>query len=253
MIKAILVEDEVKSLKALEIMLQAYKDIIQVEGAYASPLEALQAINRHPPNLLFLDIEMPKMNGFQLLEELKDISFNVVFTTAYDQFAIQAFKYSAVGYLLKPIDADDLRDAILKVQSAEIKKLLPAQMDILRQSILGTRSIKEQKIALPTSDGLLFAPMQDIVRCESESNYTKIFFTNRDKLIICKTLKEIEELLGEEHFLRVHQSHLINMNFIRQFMKADGGYLVLNDKTEIPISRSKRDLFIIKCNTYFSS
>lgn len=253
MIKAVLVEDEVKSLKALETMLQPYNNIIKIEGTYSSPLDALQAIIKHPPDLVFLDIEMPKMNGFQLLEQVKDISFNVIFTTAYDQFAVQAFKYSAAGYLLKPIDADDLKATILKIESAEVKKLLPAQMDILRNSLLGMRSIKEQKVALPTPDGLLFVPMQDIVRCESDSNYTTVFFSNRDKLLICKTLKEIEELLGEEHFLRVHQSHLINMNFIRQFIKSDGGYLLLNDKTEIPIARSKKDFFINKCNTYFSS
>src|SRR5947208_567629 len=111
MIKAILVEDEVKSLKALETMLQPYKDIIEIEGAYSSPFDALQAIMRKPPDLVFLDIEMPKMNGFQLLEQVKEFSFNVIFTTAYNQFAIQAFKYSAVGYLLKPIDSDDLRAA----------------------------------------------------------------------------------------------------------------------------------------------
>jgi len=164
MIKTILVEDEVKSLRALETMLQPYKDILMIEGAYASPLDALQAIIRKPPDLIFLDIEMPKMNGFQLLEQIKDLSFQVIFTTAYDQFAVQAFKYSAVGYLLKPIDGDDLKAAIWKVQSAEVKRLLPAQMDILRQSILGTLNSKEQKVALPASDGLLFVSVSDIAR-----------------------------------------------------------------------------------------
>lgn len=252
MITAMLVEDEINSLKALETMLKPYKNIIEITGSYTSPTDALQAIIRKPPDLIFLDIEMPKMNGFQLLEQIKNINFSVIFTTAYDQFAIQAFKYSAVGYLLKPIDIDDLKAVIVKVQSAEVKKLLPAPMDILRQSILGTLNTKEQKIALPAPDGLLFVSMQDIVRCESDSNYTKVFFTNRDKMVICRTLKEIEELLGENHFVRVHQSHLVNMNFIKQFFKTDGGYLLLNDNSEIPISKSKKDFFMIKCTSYFS-
>lgn len=253
MLRTILIEDEARSLKVLETMLQPYKDIVDVVGSYSSPVDALQDIYRISPDLVFLDIEMPKLNGFQFLDEIKDISFNVIFTTAYDQFAIKAFKYSAVGYLLKPIDADDLKMAITKVYSAEIKKLLPVQIDIIRQAFRGTINIKEQKIALPTPDGLLFVPLNDIIRCESDNNYTKVYFTNRDKLLICRTLKDIEELLGENHFLRVHQSHLVNVNNIKQFIRSDGGYLVMNDNTEIPIARSKRDYFMIKYASHFAS
>lgn len=253
MIRTILIEDELKSLKVLQTMLLPYHEILEIAGVFSSPVEALQEIPRLSPDLLFLDIEMPKINGFQLLEQIKDISFNVVFTTAYDQFAIQAFKYSAVGYLLKPVDADDLREVIKKVQSAQVKKLLPVQLDILRQSIMGSKTSKDQKIALPAADGLIFVSLHEITRCESESNYTTIHFTNRDKMLLCKTLKEIEELLGEDHFIRVHQSHIINLNYIKQFIKTDGGYLLLNDNTEIPIARSRKDLFMRKCSTYFSS
>jgi two-component system LytT family response regulator len=252
MLKTMLVEDETLSLKALKIMLQPYKDVLEIVGSYSSPIEALQDIYKLSPDLVFLDIEMPKLNGFEFLDRIQNISFNVIFTTAHDEFAIKAFKYSAVGYLVKPIDADDLKMVIKKIQSAEIKKLLPVQIEILRQAILDTISIKEQKVGLPVSDGVLFVSLMDIIRCESDNNYTKVFFTNRDKILICKTLKDIEELLGEPHFFRVHQSHLVNMNNIKQYIKSDGGYLVMSDKTEVPISRNKKDDFLIKYSSYFS-
>lgn len=253
MLKTILIEDEIRSLKTLEVMLQPYKDILDIVGVYSSPVDALRDIYRISPDLIFLDIEMPKLNGFEFLDQIKNISFNVIFTTAYDQFAIKAFKYSAVGYLLKPIDASDLKDAITKVQTSEIKKLLPAQMEILRQAIIGTVNTREQKIALPATDGLLFVALKDIIRCESDNNYTKVYFANRDKMLICRTLKDIEELLGEIHFLRVHQSHLVNFNYIKQLVKSDGGYLLMNDNVQIPIARSKKDYFLSKYSAYFSS
>ncbi len=252
MIRTILIDDEVRSLKTLEVMLQPFNNVLQIVGVYSSPLDALREIYNLSPDLIFLDIEMPKLNGFQFLDAVKNISFNVIFTTAYDQFAIKAFKYSAVGYLLKPVDEDDLKIAIDKVLTSEIKKLLPVQMDILRQSMQRVVNKKEQKIALPASDGLVFVLLQEIVRCESDNNYTKVYFINKDKMVICRTLKDIEELLGEEHFLRVHQSHLVNMNYIKKFVKSDGGYLLMNDNTEIPISRSKKDDFLIKYSSYFS-
>jgi len=253
MIKSIIIEDEIKSLKALETLLLPYNDTLEVTGAFSSPIDALQAIKKEPPDLVFLDIEMPKMNGFELLEQIKDIPCNVIFTTAYNQFAIQAFKYSAVGYLLKPIDIDDLKSAINKVQSTEIKKVIPLQLDILRQTLQGGISVKEQKVALPAPDGLLFIPLQNIIRCESDSNYTKVFFTNQDKIVLCRTLKEIEDILGEQHFIRVHQSHLINMSYIKQFVKSDGGYLLLDDHTQIPMTRGRRDYLMSRCTAYFSS
>ena len=253
MLKTILIEDEIRSLKALEAMLQPYKDVLDIVGAYTSPIEALKDIFKLSPELIFLDIEMPKLNGFEFLDQIKNFSFNVIFTTAYDQFAIKAIKYSAIGYLLKPIDADDLKAAITKVETSAIKKLLPTQMEILRQAFLGNVNSREQKIALPTNDGLLFVALKDITRCESDNNYTKVFFTNRDKILICRTLKDIEELLGDIHFLRVHQSHLVNLNCIKQLVKSDGGYLLMNDNTQIPIARSKKDYFLIKYSSYFSS
>lgn len=253
MLRTILIEDEPRSLKTLETMLQPYKDVLKIVGMYSSPVEALQEIHKLSPDLVFLDIEMPKLNGFEFLDRINNISFNVIFTTAYDQFAIRAFKYSAVGYLLKPIDADDLKIVLDKVVSTEIKKLLPVQMEILRQAIQGTVNVKEQKVALPAADGLLFVPVQDIVRCESDNNYTKVFFTNRDKMLICRTLKDIEELLGESHFFRAHHSHLVNMNHLKKYVKADGGYLMMDDNTEIPISKSRKDDFLIKYSAYFSS
>ena len=240
MIRAILIDDERDALEMLEWQLQNYCPGVEIVAICNSVASATDAIKLYAPDLLFLDIEMPKKNGFELLESFPEPTFNVIFTTAYDQFAIKAFKYAAFDFLLKPIDADDLKETLSRYTK---KKPLPerSQIELLLQQL---QPKKETKIPLPTQDGILFVDAQNIVHCESSSNYCRIHFTNHTKLLIAKTLKEVEELLKDFRFYRVHHSHLINMQHIARYVKADGGYIEMSDGSNVAISRQKKDEFI---------
>jgi two-component system LytT family response regulator len=199
-------------------------------------LEYLQA---HSPDLLFLDIEMPNLNGFALLDKILPIDFDIIFITAYDQYAIRAFQYSAINYLLKPITEKSIVQALSNWEKRR-KKTYPEQWELLLHNLKGT--VKDlSKIALPTGAGYHIVEIKDIVRCESDNNYTSFFFDDGNKLLICRTLKEIEEMLQDYGFLRVHQSHLINPQFVKGILKRDGGTVMMKDDREIPVSRQKRN------------
>lgn len=241
-IKTVLVDDEKHCLETLSWQLQRYSKEVEIIGLCASATEAIDTIGSHQVDLVFLDIEMPHMNGFEMLQSLQPINFEIIFTTAYDMFAVKAFKFSAVDYLLKPIDKDELLQALGKYKSrgAQIR---PEQLNILLQSLSG-KSTGIQKVALPTMEGLEFVEAQDIIHCQSESNYTHIFMANGKKLLISKTLKEAEELLGDFNFLRVHHSHLINLNHVRKYIKGDGGYVIMSNDDSVNVSRSRKELLM---------
>jgi two-component system LytT family response regulator len=203
--------------------------------------EAINAINELDPDLIFLDIEMPKINGFDVLNLTSNKNYKVIFTTAYDQFAIKAFKYSTVDYLLKPIDIEELKSAIKKV-SSDVDYNLRQKIDSLFMHFKMDRH-QVNKIALPIGDGYEMIAFDDIIRAESDSNYTVIYLIDKRKVTLSKTLKEVEESLNDPLFFRVHNSHLINTNYINKFYKGDGGYVMLNDGTQISISRTKREEF----------
>jgi two-component system LytT family response regulator len=240
MIKAILIDDEKNALEMLEWQLQQYCPQITIVAQCRSAAEGIEAIREHRPELIFLDIEMPKQNGFELLESFPEPDFNVIFTTAYDKFAIKAFKYAALDFLLKPIDADDLTATIERYQKKR-SSVERSKIELLLQQLQPKRM---QKIPLPTQDGILFVQPDDIVHFESSSNYCRIHFLNKQKLLIAKTLKEVEELLKEHSFYRVHNSHLINLSHISRYVKADGGYIEMVDGSNITISRQKKDEFV---------
>ena len=240
MIKALLIDDERDALEMLEWQLKNYCPEVAIVAMCHSANAGMEAIRQHEPDLVFLDIEMPKKNGFELLEAFPDPKFTVIFTTAYDQFAIKAFKYAAFDFLLKPIDADDLKETV-----ARYAKKKPAtersQIELLLQQL---QPKKEAKIPLPTQEGILFVDAHTIVHCESSSNYCRIHFTNNSKLLIAKTLKEIEELLKDFQFYRVHHSHLINLQHIARYVKADGGYIEMTNGSSVAISRQKKEEFV---------
>ena len=182
---------------------------------------------------------MPNLNGFALLDKILPIDFDIIFTTAYDQYAIRAFQYSATNYLLKPITEESIVQSLSNWEKRR-KKTNPEQWDLLRHNLKGT--VKDlPRIALPTSAGYHIVEIKDIVRCESDNNYTSFFFDEGNKLLICRTLKEIEEMLQEYGFLRVHQSHLINPQFVKGILKRDGGTVMMKDDREIPVSRQKKN------------
>ena len=205
-------------------------------------MEGIGLIEKYKPQLVFLDIEMPKMNGFEMLNVIKEKNFQVIFTTAYDQYAIKAIKYAAFDYLLKPIDIEELKTAVAKIadkETSETKK----QVELLQQNMQHPKK-QLNKLAVPTLDGLLFYDINDIIHLEANSNYTQIFFNNQTKILASKTLKDFEELLPQDIFFRVHHSHLINLNYIKKYIKGDGGQIELQNGTCVDVSRRKKDEFL---------
>lgn len=241
MIKAIIIDDEKNCIEMLEWLLETYCPNVQLIGTCNSGELGIETIKIMRPDLVFLDIEMPKMNGFDVLEQLKQIHFEVVFTTAYDNFAVRAFKYAALNYLLKPIDPDDLQKTIHRM-SEKLSSPSREQMDLLFQNLLNPKS-QVERIALSTEDGLVFVHTSSIAYCKAESNYTFVVLADGKRILVAKTLKEIDETLSGKDFFRIHNSFLVNINHILKFVRGDGGYVVMIDKTEITVSRNKKDEF----------
>jgi len=248
MLKAIIIDDEKHSCDALKMLLDKCCPHVQVLTICHSGDEGINKINELKPQLVFLDIEMPHMNGFQMLEKLPEISFEIIFTTSYDQYAITAFKFSALDYLLKPVDREELEKAVKKVE----RKMSPAisqQLEILMQKI-NQPFVPVQRIALPTMQGLEFVPVESITRCDSSNNYTEFFLAGNKRLLVSRTLKEVEDMLAEYGFLRVHHSHIVNLNAITRYIKGEGGYLVMADGSTVDVSRSRKELLIQKLQPY---
>jgi len=244
MITAIIVDDEPYSCESLATLIERYCPDIKLLDICYSGTDALKAINEQAPTILFLDIEMPGMNGFEMLQRLPSINFSIIFTTSYDQYALKAIRFSALDYLLKPVDRKDLQNAVQKaIQSA--RHSLPQQIEILLQK-LNHPTIPINKIAIPTMEGLYMLFVENIISCSADSNYTMLHLKNRIKITASRTLKEIEEMLNDYPFLRVHHSYLINLNEIEKYIKGDGGYLIMSDGSNIDVSRSRKDMLLKK-------
>jgi two-component system, LytTR family, response regulator len=244
MIRAILIDDEVNALDVLEMQLNNYCTGISIIEKCEGGEKGIAAIRLHKPDLVFLDIEMPGKNGFDVLNETQGLAYDIVFTTAYDQFAVKAFKCAALDYLLKPVDILELKAAVEKTRAKKENTGLEDKIKILFEQFGQVQQPSAQRIALPAGDAMqLFAP-DDIIRCESDSNYTYVFLAGGKKLLLAKTLKEIEETLRGLSFFRVHQSHLVNMNHINKVVKGEGSYLTMTDGTSIPVSRNKKEAFM---------
>src|SRR5436190_23020020 len=217
MIKAIIIDDEMHCRKTLGILIKEYCPDMQVIEQCDDSESGVEAIKKGKPDLVFLDIEMPHMNGFEMLEQFSEIPFAVIFTTGYDQYAIKAFRFSALDYLLKPIDHEELKKAVQKV-SQQVLYPLPQQLEILLQKIRHQPSAIN-KIALPTMEGLQMIPVDSIISCASDRNYTAVLLKSKQKIIVSKILKEIEEMLEDHSFLRVHHSYIVNLNEISRYVK----------------------------------
>jgi len=241
-LRAIIIDDERHSCDALKMLLEKCCKDVQVITICYSAEEGIKKINDLKPQLIFLDIEMPHMNGFQMLEQLPKIDFEIIFTTSYDQYAITAFKFSALDYLLKPVDREELEKAVLKV-SKKINPPVSEQLEILLQKI-NQPAIAVQRIALPTMQGLEFVPVESIIHCSSSNNYTEFFLADKKKLLVSRTLKEVEDMLADHSFLRVHNSHVVNLNAITRYIKGEGGYLVMTDGSNVDVSRSRKELLM---------
>ncbi len=242
MIKVVLVDDEKNALEVLEWQLKKYCPEVDILALCSSADEAVVAIIQHKPDLIFLDVEMPVKSGFEVLNAFNEPTFDVVFTTAYNQFAIKAFKYAAFDYLLKPIDAVDLTELLKRYQKKQAKTN-PGNYQLLKEQLV-KQTKPSGKIALHTSDGLQFVKPEQIIRCESLSNYTKVHLNNNQKITLSKTLKEVEETLESYPFYRVHHSHLINLEHIEKYVKADGGYVIMSDGEQITVARNRKEGFV---------
>jgi len=241
MLKAIIIDDELKGRIALRQKILDYCKGVQIMGEAENGEQGLLLIENHHPDIIFLDIEMPRMNGFDMLRKVRDKNFHIIFTTAYDQYAITAIKYSAFDYLLKPIDIEELKSAIVRIRNQPLNQT-EKKLEALEQNF-GSKKIFN-KIAVPTMQGLLFFDISTIIHLEAQSNYTILHFTNHPKLTASKTLKEFEELLPEDIFFRTHHSHIINLNFIKRYLKGDGGQIEMQNGNYVDVSRRKKEEFL---------
>lgn len=245
MIKAIIIDDEIHCLETLSILLQEYCPQVTILEQCRSAKKGLEAIERLKPDLVFLDIEMPAMNGFEMLEQFQQIPFAVIFTTSYDQYAIKAIRFSALDYLLKPIDPKEL---IIAVQKVQTQKMLPSaeQFEMLLKQVHHKGS-GFQKIAIPTVEGFELIPADQIVHCKADDNYTHLHLKDKSKITACRSLKEMEEQLQDfSFFIRVHHSYLVNLNEVIRYVRGEGGYLILTDGSTINVSRSRKEMLLKK-------
>ncbi len=241
MIRAIIIDDEQHCIDRLsKLVKENCSETVALEGTFQTVESGLRAITSIKPQLIFLDVQILDKTGFDLLQQAGNINFEVIFTTAFDKYAVQAFKFSAIDYLLKPVDATDLLQAVNKLQSKISKEETAKKIDVLLHNFTDTA----KRISVPTMSGLVFLTVNDIIRCESEVNYTTIFLKDKQKMMVAKTLKEFEELLTDYNFFRIHNSHLINLAHIKSYNKGKGGFVTMNDNSQVEVSTRRKEDFI---------
>lgn len=244
MISALLVDDDENLRNGMKGLLAMYAPEIKIVGEADNIVTGIESITKLKPQVVFLDIQLNDGTGFDILEQLAakngKTTSHIVFITAHEQYAIKAFRFSALDFLLKPVDPDELKKVIEKINAVVGKNDDYAHIDLLLENIR-KRVDNFKRIALSNSDGIHLFEISDIIRCESEDNYTKFYIKNSKPILISKTLKEYEDLLTEHGFERIHQSHLINIAYLKSYIKKDGGYVVMADDSNLPISQRKRD------------
>lgn len=243
MIKTIIIEDEAHSRDILSNMLQQHFKNVEVLAVCKNTEEGKIAIENLHPDLVLTDIELEKNAAFDMLQELSKIDFEVIFTTAHERYALQAIKFSALDYLLKPFGLEDLSAALKRYEEKKDKQQSAGQFNTLFYNLKHIQK-DAKKIALPTSNGLTIVPVKEIIRCEAEVNYTNFFLTSKNKMIVSKTLKEFEELLNDYDFIRVHNSHLINLHHVKNYTRGEGGTVTMTDGTAVDVSRRKKEEFL---------
>lgn len=243
MIRTVLVDDEIDSIRILRRLLETYCPQVSIVGTAGGVETALPLIRETRPDLVLLDIEMAQGNAFDLLNQLQPIDFKVIFVTAFDNYAVRAFKYSAVDYLLKPVDIDDLRAAISRVEKKPDEHAIVQQMKMLLDNV-GALHLPQQKMAIPTITGLIFITVQDIIRFEAKGNYTSIYLSRGEPILATRTIKDYEDILPETIFCRIHNSHIINLSRIKKYQKGRGGSVEMEDGSIIEVASRRRDEFL---------
>lgn len=239
MLRAVIVDDEEHCRITLINAVKNYCPEISIVAEADSVNTAVIAINNFNPDLVFLDVQLNDGTGFDILQKINKISFKTIFVTGSEQYALKALKFSATDYLLKPVDADDLIEAVAKVATKDKIDEISFKLEAL---IANKNTI--QKIALPSSDGIRLIKVEDIIRCEADSNYTYFYTVSKEKIVVTRTLKEYDELLSPMNFFRVHQSHLINIAHVTRYIKGEGGSVIMNDNTEIEVARRRKEEFL---------
>lgn len=239
MTEIVIIDDEVHCTSVLENLIGKMDPKYQITGVFNDPVKGLEFIRKNPPDLLFLDIEMPNLNGFALLDKLLPIDFDIIFTTAYDQYAIKAFKYSAMNYLQKPITEKNIVECLAGWEKRR-KKITDEQWKLFQTHLQSEE--EPAKIALPSGVGYTIVEVKNIVRCKADDNYTSFYLSDDNTILISRTLKEVEKILSNRGFYRVHQSHLINSRYVNGVSRQDGGFIIMHDNAHVPVSRQKRNL-----------
>jgi two-component system LytT family response regulator len=239
MIRAIAIDDEPAAISTLTLMIEKYVPEITELHTSNQPEHGLEMIRQLKPELVFLDIQMPVLTGFELLKQLDSIDFEIIFTTAYDQYAIEAIRFSALDYLVKPLDAEDLKRAVHRFVEHRDKKE-QSRKDLYQNLLHNIKSTQSEfKLAISSSEGIFFYNPSQIIRLEAESNYTRFFFTDKKPLVVAKTLGEYEEMLGPHGFLRTHRTHLVNRTYVQSYMP--DGFLLMKDNSKVEISRRRKE------------
>lgn len=233
---ALIIDDEQKGRNAVKNCIVNHAPDLTVLGEAENVAEGIKAIETHKPEIVFLDIDMPDGTGFDLLEQLPNINFKLIFVTAHENYAVKAFKYSAIDYLLKPIDPDDFSEAIAKLKSESRLDSIEEKVALLLEN-----KNRFERIALPTSMGLKMVELTEIIHLKSDNNYTFFYLKGGLKILVSKTLKTYDNLLAEEGFYRVHKSHLVNISCVREYLNGEGGTVVMEDGAEIEVSRRKKE------------
>jgi len=243
MLRAIIIDDEQKGINSIKLLIEKFITDVKVVAESTDAVKGLDLIEDYKPEIVFLDIKMPHLNGFELLQQLKFRQFSLIFTTAHEEFAIKAIKNNALDYLLKPIDIEDLEKAINKAKVKHANKAEPLD---LKNLISELNMHNANKIPFNVKDSVEYINKNEIIRLESDSNYTYVHFINGRRLTIAKTIGEFEPLLcyNESNFMRVHQSHIVNLNHVIKYLKDNGGIIITKDNCEVPLSKNKRDDFI---------
>jgi two-component system LytT family response regulator len=247
---AILVDDEIKSLNAMALLLQKNCPEVTIIAKCNDAITALKEINGLQPDLLFLDISMPGKNGFDLLQELTTAVPEVIFVTAHDDYMLQAFKFSAVDYLLKPVDEKELEDAVNRAFARIDQKKKRDGLNVLVHNLRPQLPAHEMKLCIPSQYGFEVILLQDVIYCEAESSYTRFFLPNKKMVITSKTIKEYEYLLADIFFVRVHRSYLINLKHVKEYRRGEEGTITMTNGQEIKVAKRKKDFFLQKMKEY---
>jgi two-component system LytT family response regulator len=242
MLKAILVDDELSSLQNLQLKIQEYCPSVKIVAQTQRPEEAIGLILRHKPDVIFLDVEMPRMSGFKMLEQMPDIDFEIIFITAYNHYAINAIRISAFDYLVKPVAIKDLQQTIERLEHFSVKKSRE-RAEVLKKNLANPKT-QEDLITIPANDGLEFIQIKQIIRIESSSNYSKLILQDGQHLLVTRQLKDFEEILEDHRFYRVHHSHLVNLNYIAKYVRGDGGQITMKNGDIVDVSRRKKEVFL---------